>query len=475
MATAPSPRYVSPQPPTGCCADATHGGVLLCQAWDHKCLVLHTPGLLSCGWRTRLQTHTVGTPWWHLCVVNGDQTDCPKRPALPLSLLAHTFHPLCVCACACAYDRRCPACSQEEYKLAYDKLHGTSDGFEEMWKKLDADGDGSLTVDELAAHYGFSMDSDTSNEMTDEQILEALQMQSALVELNSKKEEEKKPEEKVADAKKEKKEVVKDPTLEIVSLEKKDPTKQAEINFLEACQLGDLTSSDPDKITIAASLKLHSEGKCNVRIADHVGEMGAHKLARFKVTSTNEAQYKATLKDLFEAMKAAAKKAGKTLAGDINHQDKAGKTPLFMAVEHKNLVMIEALYALGADGPDSLLCNGTGWTVLHAAVNTDALDVLKKLRQFFTPARTKLLLNTADKSGREPLHIAAYKCSEEMVSFLMELGATNKKKDSAGNNPAALAARSGRRKSREILEGTLPVEEPKKAEEAKPAEEPKKA
>ena len=62
-----------------------------------------------------------------------------------------------------------------------------------------------------------------------------------------------------------------------------------------------------------------------------------------------------------------------------------------------------------------------------------------------------------------------------MVSFLMELGATNKKKDSAGNNPAALAARSGRRKSREILEGTLPVEEPKKAEEAKPAEEPKKA
>ena len=210
--------------------------MLLCQAWDHKCLVLHTPGLLRVDGEPACRPTPLVRPGGTSASSTGIRQIAPSalRCRCPC-LLTRSIH--CVCACACAYDRRCPACSQEEYKLAYDKLHGTSDGFEEMWKKLDADGDGSLTVDELAAHYGFSMDSDTSNEMTDEQILEALQMQSALVELNSKKEEEKKPEEKVADAKKEKKEVVKDPTLEIVSLEKKDPTKQAEINFLEACRV----------------------------------------------------------------------------------------------------------------------------------------------------------------------------------------------------------------------------------------------
>lgn len=44
------------------------------------------------------------------------------------------------------------------------------------WNKMDGDGDGSLTVSELAKFYGFSLEEDKTNEMTDDQILEALQV-----------------------------------------------------------------------------------------------------------------------------------------------------------------------------------------------------------------------------------------------------------------------------------------------------------
>ena len=49
-----------------------------------------------------------------------------------------------------------------------------------VWNKIDADGDGNLTTEELARFYGFSWDGDAANEMTDEQILEALAMYSQM-------------------------------------------------------------------------------------------------------------------------------------------------------------------------------------------------------------------------------------------------------------------------------------------------------
>ena len=64
-----------------------------------------------------------------------------------------------------------------------------------------------------------------------------------------------------------------------------------------------------------------------------------------------------------------------------------------------------------------------------------------------------MLVNTADKSGREPLHIAAYKSDEKIVKFLMDHGASASKSDSAGNKPGQLASKGGRRKSRELIDG----------------------
>ena len=171
-------------------------------------------------------------------------------------------------------------------------------------------------------------------------------------------------------------------------------------------------------------------------------------------------QYAKVFDAIIQKSREEAKAAGlKSISSDINHQDKAGKTPLYLAIEHNNLTLMKLLYTLGAESPDSLLVNNQGWTIMHSAVNTDNLETLKKLMDFFTPQRVKLLLQTPDKTGREPLHIAAYKCSEEMVTYLMDVGAANLRVDSNGNDPAKLADRAGRRKSKEIIERRSSKEE----------------
>ena len=49
---------------------------------------------------------------------------------------------------------------QEEYKEVYKKTQPnvTDAEYDTLWSKIDADGDGNLTVKELAKYYGFSWD-----------------------------------------------------------------------------------------------------------------------------------------------------------------------------------------------------------------------------------------------------------------------------------------------------------------------------
>ena len=114
--------------------------------------------------------------------------------------------------------------------------------------------------------------------------------------------------------------------------------------------------------------------------------------------------------------------------------------------------MIDALFDMKAEGPDVLACNFNGWNCLHAGVSADDVPILKKLQEKISPARLKLLISKPDKQGREPLHIAAYKCDENVVSWLMDNGADSNKEDSSGKSAVELADRSGRRKSREVME-----------------------
>ena len=53
--------------------------------------------------------------------------------------------------------------AQDEFKGPFIQLHVRSgkpapsdDEFEQTWKKIDKDGDGTLSCEELANHYGFN-------------------------------------------------------------------------------------------------------------------------------------------------------------------------------------------------------------------------------------------------------------------------------------------------------------------------------
>ena len=249
------------------------------------------------------------------------------------------------------------------------------------------------------------------------------------------------------------KEPVRDTTITLVNMEKKTASdeKETEIrDMLTCCTLGDTRRRRRTDQEVWWRSTPRRRCRCASRTRR---EMPLHKLARLKVDDKNRGSFKKACNAIIALDREQAKAAGKaSMVTDTNHQDKAGKTPLFMAIEHKNYEMIDLLYALGTEGPDSILVNSVGWTVMHAAVNTDDLKTVKELYKHLTPARTKLLLQTPDKTGREPLHIAAYKCTEEMVAYLIDIGASNKKTDSAGNTASKLAERAGRRKSRELIE-----------------------
>ena len=52
----------------------------------------------------------------------------------------------------------------------------TDADYDKLWEKIDTDKSGDLSVKELATYFGYSIDGKGSVEMTDEQILQALQL-----------------------------------------------------------------------------------------------------------------------------------------------------------------------------------------------------------------------------------------------------------------------------------------------------------
>ena len=137
--------------------------------------------------------------------------------------------------------------AQAEFKIAYKVIEPdiTDPEFDKIWAKIDADGDGNLTVNELATFFGYNLEDSSTNEMTDEQILQVLMMQNNLNDV--------KPIASApADASADKSKKEKDKTITIVNYEK-DQKKEGYANLcklLECCVLGDLESKDPEADTI---------------------------------------------------------------------------------------------------------------------------------------------------------------------------------------------------------------------------------
>lgn len=102
-------------------------------------------------------------------------------------------------------------------------------------------------------------------------------------------------------------------------------------------------------------------------------------------------------------------------------------------------------------GADAMVENNNGWTVLHAAVNSNLVEVVETILLHQLINKTQLI-DFQDRSGRTALHIAAFKSNENLVKLLLDHGAKATVLDQCGNAPVMLAKRSNRRRSKELLE-----------------------
>lgn len=173
------------------------------------------------------------------------------------------------------------------------------------------------------------------------------------------------------------------------------------------------------------------EAKTNLRIEDEKGEMPLHKLARAGLIRPTHALLAATPR----------------LQDDANWQDKQGKTPLMFAAEYNHPDIVTVLLDIGSD---ATLENVNGYTALHLAVSTKSEAAIIALLSHSKVDRKKLI-DVPDRSGRTPLHIAAFSENENMTSILIDYGA-RPLADAYGNKPSALAGKAGRRNSKDRLE-----------------------
>jgi len=271
--------------------------------------------------------------------------------------------------------------------------------------------------------------------MSDEQILEALQMYQALREMeensNARRDTspmDHKPNRSRVKAGRASRDVegvefVKMPTK--ITGEALDP----KVEFMQACEAGDVSDV---KAAIANGV--------NVRLEDDKGEMPLHKLSRLGLKECAKLVLDATSK---------IDRANRRI--DLNIPDKKnGYSPIFFAASFNRNDMVLALLDWGVD---LTVESNTGWNVLHQIVSASNKDMLRDFlaHEKVMPLRAKLM-SKADKDGRTPMHIAAFKADEEIVGMLLNNGGKATVEDCAGNTPATLAGKAGRRKSRDLLE-----------------------
>jgi len=339
--------------------------------------------------------------------------------------------------------------TKAEFKIPWKKIFPkmSEQDFEGAWATIDRNGDGELSLRELADHYGYQLSPSGKRagdaDMTDEQILEALQMQQAMEDLRLEQEaiqSRKKAEAEAAAgaasrrgsgmgvADRAKRTSSAGVTTIKMPAKVTQTTDDPNILFLQMCELG-------DEKGMLEAMKVATQ---EVRMEDDKGEMPLHKLARQGATESIRAILERSAK--VEAVKT-----------DLNWQDKQGKTPIFYAAEYGHTKLVQLFLDRGAD---CMVENNNGWTVLHAAVNADKLDCVSAiLDNPRVREHKKTLLAFPDKSKRVALHIAAFKSREgEMVALLLRHGADSSVVDAAGNTGAKLAGKTGRRKSKELLE-----------------------
>lgn len=335
---------------------------------------------------------------------------------------------------------------KSEFKTALLCLHPkTTDGeYDTIWNNIDVNKDGNLSAEELAHYFGFDYnalgkdieDHKARASMSDDQILEALQMHAALRDLENEArakaspEPPKRPNQRRASREglpmhpgADGIETIRMPTK--ITGTELDP----KIEFMQACEVGD-----------DADIKTAIEKGVSVRIEDEKGEMPLHKICR---TGSREA-----CKLVLDQSRKVSSDARQY---DINAQEKKnGYSPIFMAINFQGSELVKSFLDWGAD---PTVVSNHGWNILHAIVSKCDKEMLKTVisHEKVMEKRSKLLA-AGDVDGRTPMHIAAFKADEDIVTILLNNGAKATSEDSAGNTPAKLAEKTGRRKSRDILD-----------------------
>ena len=383
--------------------------------------------------------------------------------------------------------------SKEEFKVPYMRLKKdlTDAQYDVLWKEqIDKNGDGELSVQELAAVFGFNLSPNAirkgtaADDMTDEQIMEALQMEAAMYEMKLESEARQAEKEAAKAAKKgggatgKKTSSDKLKRLGVTSVRMAKGAAQLKVSpevcFLQDCELGDV---DEIKKWLEGT---HPEGVVELRLEDDKGEMPLHKLARNGLV--NEARL------LLEQISKTH-----SIKVDLNWTDKQGNSPIFYAVQNAHPKLVQLLLDRGTD---PLTENNLGHTILASvrprncaqccamlrgsaqfprpdahprqAVNrvcTDMsaefraqrMEVIQKILEH-PRADTIHLISHPDKGGRTVAHYAAIReedGDDVLFKLLKKHGANFEAIDHGGNKPATLAAKAGRKKSKELLEEAL--------------------
>jgi len=144
----------------------------------------------------------------------------------------------------------------------------------------------------------------------------------------------------------------------------------------------------------------------------------------------------------------------------INLQDKKGKSAIFYAAEYGHKDLVDFFLTRGAN---PMQTDAEGGTVLHVACHSaktkEHAEVIQTIlsHEKVSPSHNKKLkqrlIDAKDAQGRQALHIVSYKeGAEDVMNALLMHGADAMTKDLHGKTPSDLAGRSGRRKSKDLLE-----------------------
>ncbi|XP_076445095.1 uncharacterized protein LOC143283004 [Babylonia areolata] len=123
---------------------------------------------------------------------------------------------------------------------------------------------------------------------------------------------------------------------------------------------------------------------------------------------------------------------------NIERRDKDNYTPLLLAARNGHVETVGSLLKNKADGT---AVDKNDRTVVYLAAAKNRLEVLKKL---LSDTQLKTLINTRDRYGNSPLHIAVRRGHLDIVKELLKRGAAINSKNEEKQTPLHLAAKLGR-------------------------------